>query len=254
MRFGRILSVFMVIFCINLFASEKDSNFNSSLGRSGELRRLMLNDVSQSTSFTKSLVAASSVTNEKKQALGVAMSALVPGSGEMYAGSWIKGAIFIGVETALWYGYIKYYGRGKDWEDIFHDYADTHWEKERWLSYYNPETDPSTHTLPDTKTQQYYEMIGKYDQFKQGWDDWYAGGPDLTPNRFYYEGLRHSSNEEFKRASYCAMLVLANHVISAFDTGFTIRSKNRTVKGDMNLSMVTGSVSTVPAVNAVVSW
>jgi hypothetical protein len=29
-----------------------------------------------------------------------------------------------------------------------------------------------SHHLPDTKTEQYYEMIGKYDQFRWGWDDY----------------------------------------------------------------------------------
>jgi hypothetical protein len=42
---------------------------------------------------------------------------------------------------------------------------DSFWNKEKqrwdWLS----------HHLPDKKDQQYYEMIGKYDQFKYGWDD-----------------------------------------------------------------------------------
>ena len=214
----------------------------------------MLKNVSRGLDFSNSGSDENSVINEKNPALGAAMSAILPGSGEMYSGSWIKGAIFMGAEAALWYGYFKYSGKGQDWEDTFHTYADTHWDKERWLGYYNPETDPATHSLPDTKTQQYYEMIGKYDQFKQGWDDWSAGGPDLTPNRFYYEGLRHSSNEEFKRASYCAMLVLANHVIAAFDTGFSIRRKNRAIKGDVNLSMAAGYINPVPVVNAVFTW
>jgi len=35
----------------------------------------------------------------------------------------------------------------------------------------NGKSDQFTHNLPETKTQQYYEMIGKYHQFACGWND-----------------------------------------------------------------------------------
>jgi len=229
--------------------SERSDSFN----RSCELRTAMLRVPDYGTVYSAEITQSTGSAREKNQVLGIAMSALVPGSGQMYSGSWQKGVLFLGLEAVLWYGYTKFNREGKDLEDAFHFYADTHWDEERWRSLYNPNTDPSTHTLPGTKTQQYYEMIGKYDQFKQGWDDWEPDGPDLTVNREYYEGMRSDSNREFKNASYCAMVALANHLISAFDTGFTIRRYNRTIRGDVAVSMHKVCSETVPVVQATFS-
>ena len=165
--------------------------------------------------LSETLMPRQTVDGPKVSKIGILCSALIPGTGEMLNKSWVKGTVFVGVEIALWFGYSHYNSKGNDWEDVFHDYADTHWSEQRWLDYYNPEMDPSTHSLPETKTQQYYEMIVKYNQFKLGWDDWQPGSPALTDNRNDYEEMRHNSNVEFKRASFCAMGVLANHLFSA---------------------------------------
>ena len=64
--------------------------------------------------------------------------------------------------------------------------ADRDWSAERYTNWLietfgivsdtseftrNDSTMRFTHHLPATKTQQYYEMIGKYDQFRYGWSD-----------------------------------------------------------------------------------
>ena len=192
----------------------------------------------------------------KKPAIGILLSAALPGAGEIYAGSWLKGAVLIGVEVALWVGYVHFSDKGQEWEDIFHTYANTHWSEDQWRTWMNnhPEFTDTTHTLPDTKTQQYYEMIGKYDQFKGGWDDYIEGGEALTENRDHYEGLRHESNTQFKRASYCTMLALGNRLLSVFDTAFTIRRLNRQVEARMRMVMKRTGRDTVPALALQVGW
>jgi len=52
-------------------------------------------------------------------------SAVVPGSGQLYAGSYWKTLGFVAIEAASWYMYIHYNQRGKDIEDQFEIYADT---------------------------------------------------------------------------------------------------------------------------------
>jgi hypothetical protein len=96
-----------------------------------------------------------------------------------------------------------------------------------------------THTLPETKTQQYYEMIYKYlGQFGAGWvelgDNWayYDGGANLdnlTPDVSSYRSLRNKSNDFYSTAKTMATLVLLNHVASAFDAAFTVKSYNKQV-------------------------
>jgi len=184
--------------------------------------------------------------------IGILFSAVVPGAGQFYTKSWLKGTLFLGLEATMIVVSIKSTQKGAEIEDEFHDFADTHWSEERWDEGKN-ESDPSTHSLPATKTQQYYEMIGKYDQFAKGWDDWSSSGPDLTIHRNKYENMRHSSNIEFKRASYCTMGILANHLLSAFDTAFTIRKKNK-LRAGLRLTMMPVRNDWVPGLNLGAAW
>lgn len=232
------------------------SDFNKEMTIAGELRQAMLYPSSSGNS--DGIIRQTAVENAslKSPVLGIAMSALVPGTGEMYAGKWLKGAIFLGVEVALWVGYAHYSDEGQKWEDIFHEYADTHWSEDVWRAWMaaNPTFGDTTHTLPSTKTQQYYEMIGKYNQFKAGWDDYVEGGPQLTENRNHYEGLRHESNVQFKRASYCAMVVILNHLLSTFDTAFTIRGHNREVRSALRASFRQTRDAVVPRLSLNMQW
>jgi hypothetical protein len=222
--------------------------------RTGGLRAVMLEPVPAAEDVP--VLMDYSSQGGKSPGLGALFSALVPGTGEMYAGSWLKGAIFLGAEIGLWVGYWQFHKKGGEWEDIFQAFADDHWSEDRWRDWMqnHPEFGDTTHTLPSTKTQQYYEMIGKYNQFKAGWDDYTEGGAALTPNRNYYEDLRDKSNDQFKRASYCAMISLGNHVLSALDAALTVRLKNRTLKGQVRMGLKNTLRETVPVAVLRMSW
>ncbi|MBN2709183.1 MAG: hypothetical protein JXR46_09070 [Calditrichaceae bacterium] len=106
-----------------------------------------------------------------------------------------------------------------------------------------------THSLPLTKTQQYYEMIYKYIvQFGVGWDDVYAtfgdpfyyspvrdieGEPNtndislLTPHIMHYRDLRNESNDHYAVATTMVNLVLLNHLVSAIDAAFSAKAYNK---------------------------
>jgi hypothetical protein len=166
---------------------------------------------SGSVSFPDALAPdQASSAQAKKPAVGMLFSAIVPGAGQAYAGS--------------------YSNQGGKKNDAFEAYADAHWDSTRWNLHYDQTTDPNTHQLPSTKTQQYYEMIGKYNQFWTGWDDSQGSSVKLTPNRKHYEDMRRDSNAAYKRASNCAMLVLANHVLSSLEAGWSIHKANRKIQ------------------------
>ncbi|MGB2770415.1 MAG: hypothetical protein WBC88_11875 [Candidatus Zixiibacteriota bacterium] len=167
-------------------------------------------------------------------------SLIVPGSGEFYAGSKVKAAIFLGVDVGLWALYFNYHGKGKDKETEYQGFADLHWSEDDYILWLHDEydiwsdrdkyKDPITgdsvylsHHLPDTKTDQYYEMIGKYEQFSGGWDDF-----DTTSgNRETYLVKRRDSNDLLNKAKYAAMFSLGNHILSAFDAALTVKRHNR---------------------------
>jgi TM2 domain-containing membrane protein YozV len=171
-----------------------------------------------------------------------AYSLLIPGSGEFYAGSKIKAVAFFGLDVALWALYFNYRGKGKDKEDDYREFADGHWSKDEYMQWlidtFGIDTDtlsygkdPDTgedlyfsHHLPDSKTGQYYEMIGKYEQFSWGWTD-YDG--ENSTYRGGYLDMRRESNDLLNKATYSAMFSLANHILSAFDAAITVRNYNK---------------------------
>ena len=90
-----------------------------------------------------------------------------------------------------------------------------------------------------SQIQQYYELIGKYDQYVAGWDDVVrrstgnAAAPtevDSVENfhserRLRYEDQRDESNRFLKRASTISGIILINHVISAIDAARVARAR-----------------------------
>jgi len=190
------------------------------------------------------------------------LSAVLPGSGEWYAGSRLKGAVFFGVEAAavgLWYAWT---GKGNDLEDEFRAYADEHWDPLAYLNWRETSRairyNSFTHALPCSaevragnfaacgckQKQQYYELLGKYDQFVAGWDDLVhaaTGNPVAnladfdsvetvaSARRLDYEDRRDDSNRYLKRAGNVASLILVNHVLSAIDAARTARAAARGV-------------------------
>ena len=223
---------------------------------------------------------AAAVGSTEKLSPGKAMllSAIIPGAGEMYAGSYLKAVFFFGLEIGAWTGVAIYQAEGNDKEDQFIEYADNHWSQGQywgWLetlgSWTTPEEEKQwnpdlggeyytydvyeqfendngfTHNLPVTKSQQYYEMIGKYmTQFGPGWNDanldlttnddnFYYWDGDYTNNSEYYMDLRYKSNQALDKAAYFFQAVMLNHVISALDAGFTVQLKNRKLETAMNI-------------------
>lgn len=175
-------------------------------------------------------------------------SLIVPGSGEFYAGSKIKAAIFLGLDVAFWALYFNYHGKGKDEETEYKKHADQYWSRDEyktWLidslhitsdrEYYKTNGDSAilSHHLPDTKTDQYYEMIGKYEQFAAGWIDYDGPLPphhevvNPSPTWNQYRDMREVSNDFLNKAKYSAMFSLANHILSAFDAALTVKRHNK---------------------------
>jgi hypothetical protein len=171
------------------------------------------------------------------------MSLILPGTGELYAGATKRGIGFLVVEGGSWGAYTAFRGKGKDKEEEFRAFAEAHWaldEYQAWRGSGRTYGD-TTHTLPfkdeedrrqnqgqvgrgeGIDTQQYYELIGKYDQFVFGWDDKsstnFADSAQtvISENRVDYEDMRNESNTQLKRASFVLGIVLFNHVVSAID-------------------------------------
>lgn len=192
------------------------------------------------------------------------LSAALPGAGQFYCGSRIKPLFFLGAEIAAWGLHFKYQGQGDDRTDEFEQFNRDHWSREDYeqkylLWAYNSTDDELiherevSHHLPDTRTQQYYEMTGKYNQFAWGWDDAEYNGnrlgieydssappprikaDSLTPNsarRMIYEGMRYEANRKYDQARKMIIVSILNRLVSSFEALLAARRHNQNVAGD----------------------
>lgn len=210
-----------------------------------------------STLYNKSFAVDDSTKSEattqeaevrpKSPGKAFALSMLVPGLGQYYNGSKIKAVTFLNIEAISWFLQFKWHSDGKRLTGDFETFQETHWSEPRYSEYllnvYGYLDDDSvvatevSHHLPDTRTQQYYEMTGKYDQFVWGWDDatlnghgydFYhdpANGFDtaiapnvpVSVNRLTYEKMRYDANKKFSNARKMIMVALGNRLVSALE-------------------------------------
>ena len=189
-------------------------------------------------------------TGEKSAAKAFLLSLAVPGLGQYYYGSKIKPIAFLGIEATAWILNVNWHGKGEDLTAEFEQFNRDHWIQSNYEDYletiYGARDDEDipaqelSHNLPDTRTQQYYEMTGKYDQFSWGWDDAVLNGmthadfdssssspfpPAITTSaavpyssrRLTYETMRNEANIKLNDANKMVMVILANHLVSAIE-------------------------------------
>lgn len=216
-------------------------------------------EVRQSERFTTDNMALNNRVTSGRKSPGKAflLSFAIPGAGQYYYGSRVKSLGFLGVDVASWVMKFKFDGQGDDITADFEETNRQHWSRERYEDYlewvYGSRSDHEidsaevSHHLPDTRTQQYYEMTGKYDQFVWGWSD--ATAPDgstfsdyndttamdrVLPGqlpkstiRTKYINDRYEADIKYNRASKMVIVSMVNHLFSAFEAYFTVRKMNK---------------------------
>ncbi len=202
-----------------------------------------------------------SAENKKSPILAGVMSLLIPGSGEIYAGEYLKAGIFLAIEAAVVTTAIVYDGKGDDKTTEFQNYADDYTNPDHnwsvvkyaeWLNQYEGASIPinsdeslppwervnwdevnaaesGSHKLPRHGEQQYYELIGKYHQYSSGWNDFTGGGnkDQISPNLIYYSGMRGEANDFYSVASTAVIGIYVNHFLSALDAVWSAAQFNK---------------------------
>ncbi len=170
----------------------------------------------------------------KRPGLGVVYSLVVPGAGHLYAGK-ARGFVNLGIDIATWVAYAHYRDLGKSKERDFQNYADSHWDRSRWLAsgcaecYPGSPEDSLILAFRDRNKQQYYEDIGKISTYFGGWDD-YVNDSSLSPdyrsaNRRFYFGMRNHSNNFLRDANYGLVTAMVNRIASAIDVFRILRKR-----------------------------
>jgi hypothetical protein len=249
------------------------------------------------------------VPGTKSPWLAALLSLAVPGAGEVYAGSYIKGAAFFAAELTMWGFAYSYDKEGDELTEEYKAYADQHWSATRYADWtlahlgslnpylttsadeYRdliypedaPPCDPPfscvdwkelndmeraiadgvlngyTHTLPYYGEQQYFELIGKYEQFSRGWDDSGDRNPELennvpirsTSNRFYeYAQMRAHANDQYDVASTFVSLAVVNHILSALDAYWSVTRLNKSLHASLRVNLERSAMGRVPVTTA----
>ncbi len=207
--------------------------------------------------------------SRKNPVLAGALSLILPGAGELYAGSYLLAGLFAALEGAGWYFSIDANSKGDDATVIYQGYADQnwsvvkyaqwlndnaknypggdkavhidissdeslpHWQRVNWDQMHTTEMaiPQFSHRLPEYGDQQYYELIGKYNQYSYGWNDKLDGDYWFPSENFmYYSGLRGDANRYYDRSSAIINLLIVNHFLSAIDAAWAAARFNKTVE------------------------
>lgn len=228
----------------------------------------LLSELNSSSEKQFSSVFENTQKKKKKSVgLGILFSALVPGTGELYGESYLKAGIFFAVELLAWGTYFYFENKGDNKTDEYYAYAEKYWSVNtyaQWLvdmgfpesGQINPneqnravleeqiricERRNFSHTLPIYQSQQYYELIGKYQNFQAGWTN-LEHRPDNTAGSPYnyqtyhdpiftaYANERQKANDFYDYAKIGPVTAIINHVLSAADAAWVISSYNNKIK------------------------
>jgi hypothetical protein len=222
--------------------------------------------------------------SHKSPWLAAGMAAVVPGTGQLYTGSYWEAALFFAADAVAWVLAYKYDAKGDRQTDLFQDFANANWsvvkyaeftaanlvpagKKYDWRKAGTEGMDPFdrpwtqvnwdvinqmerdiggyySHTLPPYNEQQYYELIGKYPQFNQGWrdadpsigSDYETIKAHLTPMFLWYADQRGLANDYYTSATKWVTIALINHLLSAADAAWSsIRYNNAQASAGVRL-------------------
>jgi len=224
--------------------------------KTASLNHIQNNSHNELLIFTQNTVKSEAKTAVKSPFKAAVLSGILPGAGQWYAGNKKRAIAFFTTELFLWYGHSYYNGTGGDWRRDFRAYADKYWsraEYEDWRT-----TDPDTiryltHSLPATCTQQYYEMIGKYDQFLAGWPD-SKNESEQSQMRLHYMDMQHKSNMLYKHAEVMAQLLIIHRVISAAEAALSVKRKNNNISAHLNVQYNSSMTGITPTLVITCKW
>lgn len=186
----------------------------------------------------------SKVIQQKSPGKAFLLSAIAPGTGELYASA-KRGVAFISAEIAFWSAYFVLHGRAEELKEGYIRFVDQHIAFERD----SPVSSTKTWTMEDyehaTQTDNWHyvytesngkpiDRVGKFywaDLPKDKIDE--PGDGEVSNSKFRMEAYnrRVSTNKKFKQAKVYLGLVVLNHVISAIDARISAKAFNERVSG-----------------------
>ena len=223
MKFNQTIALLVFLGTFSqLFAGEGILTRREVMLRSGEALSLAYLNTTIQDSVSERVIA-------KRPGLSFMSSAVLPGIGQYYNGSVKKAIGFFVAEIGLWWGYSTFQGNANDKVDEYKAFADSNWIFNDWIASQDTAGGHSIARNPNTgepvKNNEYYENIGKYDQFNRGWAGTISR-EELTTERAEYIKLQEDANSLFSKATTLASTVMLNHILSAAEAVYTAKKLN----------------------------
>jgi len=195
--------------------------------------------------------ASSAISSDrgKSRAKALALSTLLPGAGEYYAGKKGRAKFFFLTESAIWTSFIVFEVQGYLRKDAYVDYAqlvagvDAEGKPEdfyRALSrYMRSDPGPGSYNedvrrearalYPDDKQKQDQYLLENGFFGKDAWQ-WQS-----EEDQAYYRSLRRKSQLSFNRATYMLGVAVANRILSAMDAARSVTASTGPKKQSQGL-------------------
>lgn len=195
-----------------------------------ELKNDVINQIQNSDTETNP-VFNDEVKKKKSTGLAIIYSFLLPGMGELYAGSYDSGVYFTIAEGALWGTYIgmNMYGN---------------WQKDRYISFAQANAGITT----DGKDDDYYATIGEYLNIEQYNNDKafernygqmyntekYFWKWNSSADRKAYRSMWVSSEQTFNDLRFVVGAMLLNRVVSAINAVRLVSKYNKNLEQELS--------------------
>jgi hypothetical protein len=185
----------------------------------------------------------------KSKAKALALSTLLPGAGQYYAGRKGRASFFFLMESAIWTSFIVFEVQGYLRKDNYIDYAELmagvaaegkpedfyralgrYMQSDPGPGSYNEDVRREARALyPDDKQKQdqYVQENGYFGENAWQWQS--------EEDRAYYRNLRKKSQLSFSRATYMLGVAVANRILSAMDATRSVTTSAKPTKGSQGL-------------------
>jgi hypothetical protein len=203
---------------------------------------LVTKDVQLKSQTYSEIESTSSPDSKKSVLLAVVASLLVPGMGELYAGSFESGKYHLMAEGGLWLtyaGFRKYSDWiGQDARTFANQHAGANFDKKDDQYDVNIGNFNTTEEYNQAKSRnREYDLMYSGNSFSWDWNG-------VDANRLRFKELRIRSSEVKNNAKFVIAAVVVNHLLSAFSAGRRASMYNKSLSSLDEVSIQTYTMNT----------
>lgn len=163
-----------------------------------------------------------------------AMSLVVPGTGQLYAGS-KRGYLYLGIEAAALIGYATFNSKSDDTRAEFYSYvgdpndAASRFSFDRLGASVSSEEVARLRTIYEKDKAEFYDTVTKVDTYANGWAQ--------TDMRVSAVDLSDEMDSQGHKSDIAFYTLIANHIVSAVDALNIARLTNHQLREDLTLKL-----------------